>query len=288
VLFRSGVPDDLAIEVSLAENLLPVSSSAAQLLRVVSNLLTNACEAMPVRGTLLVKTENLYVDQPIGSYSVVEVGEYVRLQVGDTGCGVPLEIRGRIFEAFFTTKTGGRRRGSGLGLSIVEAIVADHRGYIDLESSPGTGSTFSVYLPVCRETVGEKPAEVYPGGDEAILVVDDDQVQRDVLGNLLSSLGYQVRTAASGEDALAQLQRQPADLLIVDMIMPAGIDVAEVYRRARAVHPGLPTIILSGYAESGRVRKALTMGVGAYLPKPVTLENLARAVRHELERQRHG
>jgi signal transduction histidine kinase len=106
---------------------------------------------MPQGGVLTVKTENVYVDSPLGSSSYIEVGEYVRLTVEDTGCGVEPKARDRIFDAFFTTKTTGDRKGCGLGLSVVQAIVEDHRGLIDLSSSEGKGSTFSVYLPVCRE-----------------------------------------------------------------------------------------------------------------------------------------
>src|SRR5262249_45962257 len=122
------LPGTLRLEVELAPELLPVKGASAQILRVVTNLLSNAREAMQDAGTLKITPENVSLDQPIGRYNRVDVGEYVRLDVGDTGCGIAPEIRDRIFDAFFTTKRLGRRRGSGLGLSVVQTIVQDHDG----------------------------------------------------------------------------------------------------------------------------------------------------------------
>lgn len=143
----SNAPDALAVRLDLDPNIAPVSGSSVQLWRVLSNLIVNARDAMRDSGELRIRTENVYVDQPFCCYNVVEVGEYVRLSVSDTGCGIPTEIQNRIFEAFFTTKRDTLKSGSGLGLSVVRAIVEDHKGYIDLESEVGKGSTFSIYLP---------------------------------------------------------------------------------------------------------------------------------------------
>ena len=278
-------PDGLAVNLELAPGLLPVAGSPAQLLRVVSNLVANAREAMQDAGTLTVRTENLYVDRPFGHYNRVELGEYVRLSVGDTGSGIAPEIRDRIFDAFFTTKSRANRRGCGLGLSVVQAIVEDHRGHLDLESEVGKGTTFSVYLPVSREELKEKGIQGLQGGSEMVLVVDDDRLQREVARELLQTLGYQVEAVASGEEALDYLQNYHVELLILDMIMPGGMDGAETYQRALELRPGQPAIVVSGFAESDRVREAQRLGAGGYLRKPVTLEELARAVREELDRR---
>lgn len=278
-------PDSLVVDLDLARDLLNVKGSSAQLLRIISNLLSNAREAMRDVGTLAVSTENVYMDKPFGRYNRVEVGEYVRLEVRDTGCGVSPEINDKIFDAFFTTKTSGKRRGSGLGLSIVQTIVADHGGYVDVESEVGKGTIFSIYLPVCREELKEAQREELKGGSEAILVVDDDEVQREVVGQLLKTLGYRVSVASSGEEAVSCLRENTADLLIMDMTMPEGIDGAETYWRAQKVRPGVKAIILSGFAESEQVRRAQALGAGAYVRKPVTLDGLARAVRQELDQR---
>lgn len=277
-------PKAIDVELRLALNLLTVNGSPVQLLRLVVNLASNAAEAMQGRGCLTIETENIYVDRPLARYNRVEVGEYVRLSVTDNGPGIALEIRDKIFDAFFTTKSKSDRPGTGLGLSIVQAIVDDHRGYLDLESEVGKGAIFRVYLPASREPLREVRISELRGGSETILVVDDDPVQRDVMGHLLTVLGYCVETAATGEEAVAYVAKQPIDLVALDMIMSPGIDGTETYRRMLEVRPGQRAIILSGYTESELVREAQSLGAGAYLRKPVVLENLARAVRDELDR----
>lgn len=179
----------------------------------------------------------------------------------------------------------GSEPGSGLGLTVVQSIVDDHGGYIDLRSEAGTGTTFTIYLPISREGLTSEEPPVATGGSEAVLVVDDDEIQRFVTKQLLEALGYEVTTVASGEAAIEYLRERPADLLILDMIMPGGIDGAETYRRVLEIRPAQPAIIVSGFVESDRVHEAQALGAGAYVRKPLTLEGLAQAVRHELERE---
>ncbi|MEA2642375.1 MAG: hypothetical protein QOF51_3769, partial [Chloroflexota bacterium] len=197
----AAMPATLQLVVHVDPNLMPVFAASAQLQRVIANLVTNAREAMSDRGVLTVGAVNVYLDQPIGRHATVAIGEYVRLDVADTGVGIPPELRSEVFDAFFTTKTGARRRGSGLGLSVAESIVEDHGGCIDLESTIGAGSVFSVYLPIYRELPPTPPDEV-ERGTESVLVVDDDPVQREVSERLLGSLGYDVRAVPSGEAAI--------------------------------------------------------------------------------------
>lgn len=278
-------PASLRINTSLAPDLLPVKGSPAQLVRVITNLTVNAREAMHDEGELAVRTQNVYVDSPVGRLSRIEVGEYVRLDVSDTGSGVSPEIRNKIFDAFFTTKVSGKRRGSGLGLSVVQAIVEDHNGYVDLESKVGEGSTFSIYLPVSREgIVAGVPAEV-TGGSETIMIVDDDPLQREVVADLLRSLGYDVETVSNGEDAVERAAQSDIDLVVLDMIMDPGIDGAETLRRMKAIRPTVRAVIVSGFAETERVREAMSLGAGAFVRKPITLERLSMAVREELDRE---
>ncbi|MCL4370690.1 MAG: response regulator, partial [Chloroflexi bacterium] len=279
-------PDTLSVQVETALALPPVDGSEAQLSRVLANLIANAREAMHDAGCLRVATDNVHVNHPFGGYNRVEAGQYVRFSVADTGCGIPPEIRTRIFDAFFTTKRTDRKRGSGLGLSVVQAIVEDHHGYLDLETDVGKGTTFAVYLPVSSVDSVRPQQKTKPmGGTERLLVADDDPAQLKVAGELLKHLGYAVQTASSGEQALEALATNPVDLLILDIVMPPGIDGTETYRRALSLRPGLPAVFLSGYAESKQIVEARKLGATAFVNKPVSLEKLAQAVRTQLDQR---
>lgn len=278
------IPATLHLSLHLEVSLPPVYGASAQLSRVISNLLWNAREAMADRGVISVSTESVFLESPFGRYDRVVPGEYVKLSVEDTGPGIPAEIRDRIFEAFFTTKAGTERKGFGLGLSIVESVVEDHRGYVDVETEVGLGSRFRVHLPVAgAPSVATRPA-VLPGGRECVLIVDDDETQRELMQEALSRLGYRVSVAGGGEEALKMLSAMPIDLLVLDMVMPGGIDGAETFKRALEVCPGIRTVILSGFAEAEQVGRAKGLGAGTYVRKPVGLEELAAAVRSELDR----
>ena len=279
----SPFPATLVLEVDLPADLFPVDGSGAQILRVVLNLVSNAREAMGDVGILKLKAENLYVDAPVSGYEAIHVGEYVRLQVTDSGSGMSAEIRDKIFEPFFTTKSADRRRGSGLGLSVVQAIVHDHNGYLDLESQPGKGTTFSVYLPISRKAVDTDRAEEIKEGAGSVLIVDDDELQHEVAGRILRVLGYTVSVVSSGEKAVDYLREQPVDLVLLDMIMPGGWDGLDTYRKMLEVRPGQKAIIVSGYADSERVQRVQALGAGAFLRKPATMKRLAQAVRDEME-----
>jgi len=277
-------PVTLVMDVQLAHDSLSVYGAPAQLGRMILNLAANAREAMQDIGTLTIRTSNAYLDQPTGCVTKVPVGEYVLLEVIDSGPGIPDDVRDHIFDAFFTTKPVGRRRGAGLGLSVVQAVADDHRAYLDVQSEPGRGSTFCVYLPVAREAAIRDTIAEVSGGTESILVVDDDPFQRAVAQELLESLGYRVTLATSGELALANAQTERFDLMVLDMVMPPGMDGAETYRRVLTERPGQRAILLSGFAESERVAVAQRLGAGAFVRKPVTRERLAAAVRSELDR----
>jgi len=210
------------------------------------------------------------------------------LCVSDTGGGVCAENLPRIFEPFYTKKVMGRS-GTGLGLAVVWGTVKDHQGYIDVASNPGQGTVFSLYFPVVRADVGETAANsqrtAYMGKGETLLVVDDNDQQRELAMTLLNKLNYRVAAVAGGEDAVEFLKKTPVDLVILDMIMDPGIDGLETYRRLLAVRPGQKAIIVSGFAETDRVTEAQRLGAGAYVKKPYVLENLGTAVRQELDKK---
>ncbi len=283
---KQPTPETLVIDTKLSEDLMNMKGGASQIHRIISNLVGNAMDAMKNVGRLTIKTENFYADTTSIRFGRVPRGEYVLLTVSDTGCGIPDRVLPKIFDPFFTTKVMDKGRGTGLGLSIVNAVVEDHGGHIDLETTIGEGTSFYMFFPITREVTETTPAEKdIVGGSERILVVDDDEIQRDVALRMLEKLGYHAGAVESGERALEFLNETPQDLLILDMVMEPGIDGTETYRRILEINPTQKAIIVSGYAESDRVEIALEMGAGAFVRKPLSLKVLAVAVRKELDRK---
>jgi two-component system, cell cycle sensor histidine kinase and response regulator CckA len=276
--------DRIEIDTKLEKDLLNIKGGHAQILRIISNLISNALDAMHDRGRLMIKSENYYLDKRSGINGMIPKGEYCKVSVSDTGCGIAEETLPKIFDAFFTTKVADKKRGSGLGLSVVHAVMEDHHGYIDLESKVGKGTTFYLYFPLTRETVGAAEANELKGGSESILIIDDDSMQRNVNSNLLKRLGYQVEAAESGEDAIRLLAKKTFDLLIIDMIMPGGMDGTETYRKSIGINHSQKALIISGFAETEQVKDAMQLGAGGFLRKPLSMTALATAIRKELDR----
>jgi len=275
------------VRTNLEADVLNILGSPAHLSKTVMNLVSNAAEAMPDGGKILISTQSKYVDKPIRGYDHVEEGDYVVLTVSDTGVGILPTDMERIFEPFYTKKVMGRS-GTGLGMAVVWGTVKDHKGYIDIESTEGKGTTFSLYFPVTRKEVAKDKALVsiddYMGKGESILVVDDVKEQREIATKILKKLGYSVSTVSSGEEAVDYLKDNSADLLILDMIMDPGIDGLETYKRIIELRPGQKTLIVSGFSETKRVKKAQKLGAGAYVKKPFLLEKIGLAIRAELDK----
>jgi len=278
-----------ALESDLAPELATVSGSRLHLAKALMNLVHNAFEAMPAGGTVRVATLNRVLPELYRGYEEIPAGEYVCLSVTDQGVGVAEQDLHRIFEPFFSKKAL-KRSGSGLGMTVIWATVKDHAGYLDLESREGEGTRIEIFLPAHR-------AEAYLGGPvvlesylghERVLVVDDAPEQALVAANMLGKLGYQVVTVTSGEAALDFLEGGRVDLVVLDMIMPGGIDGLETYARILERVPGQKAIVTSGFSESQRVEALLELGGGAYVAKPYTLEQLGVAVRRELDREWQG
>jgi PAS domain S-box-containing protein len=265
--------------------------SPVHLEKTVMNLLSNAAEAIPMEGEVIIRTENRYLDRPVRGYDQIQQGNYVALAVSDNGTGISQADLKRIFEPFYTKKKMGRS-GTGLGLAVVWGTVKDHGGYIDIHSEKGRGSSFSLYFPATSRPPAAKrpslPENEIMGRGESILVVDDIQEQRILAATMLEKLGYRTCCVSSGEEALKLLKRDKVDLLVLDMIMDPGIDGLETYRRALSIHPGQKAVIVSGFAETDRVRKALELGAGSYVRKPYVLEKIGSAIRSELDRAALG
>ncbi|MCX7982306.1 MAG: PAS domain S-box protein [Syntrophales bacterium] len=277
----------IQLQTDFDPDLLNIVGSPIHLAKSFTNLLMNAIEAMPEGGTVTIKTANCYLDRPVHGYDSIEKGEYVLLSVSDTGEGIPQEDLSRIFEPFYTKKVMGRS-GSGLGLAVVWGTVKDHRGYIDVESTPGRGTTFYVYIPASREPIRTEDCnteEMYQRGQgERILVVDDVKEQRELAKEMLEKLNYRVETVSSGEEAVEYVKAHDVDLIVLDMIMDPGIDGYETYRRIIELGKKPKAIIVSGYAETERVRMAKQLGVGTFVKKPYLLKRIGEAVRAELDR----
>jgi signal transduction histidine kinase len=274
----------VTFDIQLEPKLLDIYGSPVHLSKTVMNIIYNAAEAMPDGGKIRIATNNVYVSNPLKGYDNVERGEYVTFTVADSGVGISEEDLGRIFEPFYTKKVMGKS-GTGLGMSVVWGTVKDHNGYIQVESKLGLGSTVTIYLPVTREQITAddiKSLANCTGNGESILVVDDIAEQREIAYDMLTQLGYAVTTIASGEEAVAYLNENKADLLILDMIMKPGIDGLETYRRILQLHPDQKSIIVSGFFETELMKEAEKLGIGSYVVKPYDLEKIGKAVKQEL------
>ena len=277
----------LQVKTDLDPDLLNISGSPIHLSKAVMNLISNAAEAMPGGGTIFISTQNRYLDKPIDGYDEIDEGDYVLLKISDTGIGISPNDKERIFEPFYTKKVMGRS-GTGLGMAVVWGTVKDHRGYIDLKSTEGEGTTFTLYYPVTRESLqDDQPTAAdfeIKGHGETILIADDVEQQRNIASLILNKLEYSVNAVSSGEEAIEYIKNNPTDLVVLDMIMDPGIDGLETYKKILEYKPDQKAIIASGFSETWRVKEAQRLGAGAYVKKPYTIENIGQAVAAELGR----
>ncbi|MBI9085307.1 MAG: PAS domain S-box protein [Desulfobacterales bacterium] len=276
----------VTVHVDLGTDLLHLKGSAVHLEKTLMNMVANAMESLENNGTVRIMTRNRYLDEPPKGAGEGAMGEYVVLTVADDGPGITPEDQECIFEPFYTRKIMGRS-GTGLGLTVVWNTVQDHGGFIQVRSGDN-GTTFDLYLPATREMLPDGQEVVFVdgfmGSGESILIVDDEVAQREIAGGMLIRLGYRIHTVSSGEKALAYLRGNRADLMLLDMMMPPGMNGRETYERAVDLYPGQKAILASGFSETEDVGAAQRLGAGRYLRKPYTLIDLARAVKEELAR----
>jgi CheY-like chemotaxis protein len=269
------------------DELLNVNGSPIHLFKALMNLVTNAAEAMPSGGKIAVSSYNRYMDKTMQAYEEIPEGEYVCLSFEDNGVGISKDDLHKIFEPFYTKKKMGRS-GTGLGMAIIWATVKDLCGYVDVKSKEGEGTIIDIYLPATRDSVEEEVHRVVLEdylGTENIMVIDDVLEQREIAINMLTKLGYHVSSADSGEIALGLIKDNPVELVILDMIMPNGMDGLDTYRNIMTLFPGQKAIVASGFSESDRVKELKKLGVSTYVQKPYTLEKIGVAVRAELDRK---
>ena len=276
----------VSCRTELAPDLLNMSGSSTHIKKILMNLITNASEAIEGSGTVTISTANRYLDEPLKGYEDVHTGEYVVLAISDDGTGISPKDLDKIFEPFYTKKVMGRS-GTGLGLAVVWNTVQDHNGYINVESS-GKGTVFELYFPVTRKDVSDvkekTPLENYLGHGEKILVVDDEERQRVIACGILTKLGYMAEAVSSGEEAIEYVKEHAVDLIVLDMVMPKGINGRETYQQMIKIRPGQKAVIASGYAKTEEADMTQELGAGKYIKKPYTLEKIGVAVKKELEK----
>ncbi len=281
------LPETIRVEFIGAPDAGFISADKGQMGQVLMNLCVNAKDAMPRGGTLTIELENVLINGSyVEAHPWAKPGRYVLISVTDTGTGIKPEILGKIFDPFFTTKPQGK--GTGLGLSMAYGIVKQHDGMINAYSEPGVGTTFKIYLPMMERrasAVGTKVAKGVEGGHETLLVVEDDKEVRNIVVEVLMSLGYKVLYASDGAEGLKVLRNSDRiDLVITDIVMPkmGGKELREATRR---MNPSVRFIFTSGYTENV-VHHDFILDKGvAFLSKPYGIDVLARKVREILDRR---
>ncbi|MBL9213805.1 MAG: PAS domain-containing protein [Opitutaceae bacterium] len=283
---RSTLPANIAIEVNCAPNCGTVAADATQIHQVMLNLGSNAAHAMRENGgTLRITLEPWEVSPDLAiTLGSTPAASYVRLSVSDDGHGMDEATRRRIFDPFFTTKN--TREGTGLGLAVVHGIIRGHRGAIDVESAPGRGATFHIYLPAVgqpKEAAGAGPGSAPLGSGEYVCVVDDEEVVGSCTKLVLENKGYHTLVFTSGEACLAEVQSNPArcTVLVTDQTMP-GMSGTELAAALRQLRPGLPVVIMSGYFSKISPQILDDLGQVELLGKPFTTDELLHAVHRAL------
>jgi PAS domain S-box-containing protein len=288
VLLRDTLPRMIDLQTVLDEKISMIQGETVQIEQVIINLATNARDAMPNGGLLLFKTSAVKVkDLVCNCCSTAFSGDYVQLQIKDSGIGMERETLEKSFDPFFTTKEIGK--GTGLGLSMVLGIVRGHSGHIIYHSEVGQGTIFNLYFPVVTADVETMVPEAtvagdITGGSETILLVDDEKALRELGCEMFAKAGYKTIVAGSGEDALGIYQKRSADidLIILDISMP-GMGGHRCLKEVLKINPEAKVIISSGYSRSGHLRNTIDSGASGYIAKPFKFEELFRKVREVLD-----
>jgi PAS domain S-box-containing protein len=275
---------EIRIVSALDPGLRVVEVDRTQIAQVLLNLLVNAWQAMPGGGEIAVRTDNVELAGNEALAMHLPAGRYARLTVSDSGVGMDARTLSRVFDPFFTTKDLGH--GTGLGLASAYGIVKNHNGTIAVNSEPGRGSAFAVYLPACEKAVEQKKEAVQPvpRGKETVLLIDDEEMVLDVGEQMLLNLGYRVLKARGGAPALEIFRQHHAgiQLVILDMIMPQ-MSGGRVFEKLQAIDPGVRVLLSSGYSLDGQARDIMDRGCRGFIQKPFSVKDMALKVREVLE-----
>jgi len=264
---------------SIPADLRPLDVDEGQMNQVINNLIVNALQAMPEGGTIKVGAENIIVGA--GQDLPLKEGKYVKISIEDEGIGISKAHLQKIFDPYFTTK----QKGSGLGLAITYSIVRQHGGYIDVESDLGVGTKFSIYLPASSANMAakERPGKEIIGGEGKVLLMDDEEVVRDVAGEMLKHMGYTVEFAKDGIGAIdlyikARSSGRPFDVVIMDLTIPGGMGGKEAIKRLREIDPSVKAVVSSGYSNDPIMADFRSYGFSGIVAKPYKIEELGRVL----------
>jgi CheY-like chemotaxis protein len=286
-MIRRLIGEDIELKIVLAQDIGRIFVDPGQIDQVIMNLVVNARDAMPTGGKLLIETVAVDLDKTYAEkHPSVKPGKYVLLAVTDTGCGMNTEILNLIFDPFFTTKKEGQ--GTGLGLSTVYGIVKQFGGYIWVDSEPGQGTTFKIYLPqneTKQEVVSKKCKKVDRSvdGDKHILLVEDEESLRKLMKSILSRLGFKVTSVADGKEALLLVEEKglKPDLILTDMVMPnmSGKELVDCLRKNC---PDLKVLYMSGYTANAIVHEEVIDHSSPFIQKPFTIDDIKAKIRNVL------
>lgn len=292
-MLRSTLPTTIEIQQNFAAQNDVIMADATQMHQIIMNLCTNAAHAMKENGGILsVSVEEIFLAQDtiahfIHGQNEVYPGAYICLTVADTGHGIPEIVLKRIFEPYFTTKKTGE--GTGMGLAVIHGIVKSHGGDITVKSTPGKGAIFSVYLPIIADEadIQKHTPEKISGGDESVLIVDDEPLLSHIQAEMLRRLGYRVEEKADSSEAFELFKENPMhfDLLVSDVTMPhlTGIQLA---KQMKEIRPGFPVILVSGFSTTGLGEQMQALGIEGFIMKPIIKTQLAQRVRQILDDQK--
>jgi PAS domain S-box-containing protein len=278
---------EIKFKFSAGKDVPPISGAEYQISKVIINLFTNACEAMPSGGNIYISTAYESSSKGPLRYKNIPDGDYAVLTFTDEGIGISAEDQKKIYEPFFTNKVMGRS-GTGLGMAVVWGTIQDHNGYIELNSRIGEGTTFEIFLPALSESaafeseISEQTS--LKGKGEKILILDDEQIQLEIADSLFTELNYIVRTVSEPAKIIKEINDFKPDLLILDMILGESLDGLDVYKNILSHGINVNTIIVSGFSESERVIEAISLGVKRYIKKPFTIDEIGRCIREILDK----
>ena len=270
---------NITFEYNLPDNLYPVEIDEGQIRNVIINILTNAAEAMPEGGKIDISAANLEITEK--DNLPIKEGSYVKVSIRDRGRGIQVEEISRIFDPYFSTKERGVKKGMGLGLTICHSIIRKHEGFITVESMPGAGTTFHLYLPASlkKKTETEVTGEMETIRKKRILIMDDDEIVRDITGDMLMHCGYYIESSKDGNEAIAlyikaKERGEPFDAVILDLVVPNGMGGDIAIKRLHDIDHGVKGIALSGYSKDLIMTHYMDYGFTAALSKPYNIQLL--------------
>ncbi|HTY09570.1 MAG TPA: PAS domain S-box protein [Bacteroidota bacterium] len=288
-MLKETFPKTVEISLSLGRTIPPINADPTQLHQAVLNLCVNARDAMPNGGVLTLQTDVVTKENLRTLFPDVAAAEYARLSVIDTGAGMDNKTLNQIFDPFFTTKAEGK--GTGLGLSVVYGVMKEHHGFVNVESTPGKGSTFNLYFPVIRAGANPSPAaageeEKIPGGSETLLIVEDEVTLLEMMKVLVEDRGYRVIAAMNGLEALDiyRARGNEIDLVVSDIGLPK-MNGRQLFKELKNINPSIKVIIASGYIDADEKSEIFKGGVEEFIQKPYLPDEVLKKIRSVLDKQ---